>query len=359
MGITDVADFLSGAPTPPHGKHVNAALEVLQRTGALKGDHLTALGCHLAALPADLRCGKILVYGSVFGCLENALIIAGILSARSPFYSPPDKREESKSSRASFSHGNGDVIADFSAYCEWERMSKTCSRNEVRSWCNAHFLSPQTLAEIFSNRAQYLSTLKETGFVPLDYVDAQTDTAGLNLNNNNLPILRALVAGSLYPQMARIVWPEARWVASSSGAVSQDPEARTIKYFTQDAGRVFVHPGSVLFDAQSFSGQSNYISFFSSMTTSKSFIRDLTPFNVHILLMFCGTIEVDTAGRGILVDGWLRVKGWARIGILLSRLRGVLDELLQQKMEDPSIVLGRHELVQAVVRLVENNGMDN
>lgn len=61
-----------------------------------------------------------------------------------------------------------------------------------------------------------------------------------------------------------------------SGAVELDPEAKTIKYFNQENGRVFVHPSSTVFDAQTFPGHSVYMSYFNKMATSKVFIRDLT-----------------------------------------------------------------------------------
>lgn len=61
-----------------------------------------------------------------------------------------------------------------------------------------------------------------------------------------------------------------------TGAVEIDPEAKTIKYFNQENGRVFVHPSSTMFDAQGFPGHSVYMSYFTKMATSKVFIRDLT-----------------------------------------------------------------------------------
>jgi len=92
MGITDVPTFLAGALTPPDTLAVEGAVDMLRRMGALDGDTLTALGRHLSIIPADLRCGKLLVYGATFGCLEACLTIASILTMRSPFVSPQDKR---------------------------------------------------------------------------------------------------------------------------------------------------------------------------------------------------------------------------------------------------------------------------
>ncbi|KAJ9637746.1 putative ATP-dependent RNA helicase ucp12 [Coniosporium tulheliwenetii] len=222
MGVKNVAAFLAGALTPPESLAVEGAIELLGRMGAIDGEEMTALGRHLATIPADLRCGKLLIYGATFGCLEACLTIASILTVRSPFVSPQAKREESKAARSSFGAGQGDLIADLTAYTEWSALrSKGASRHELRAWCEQNFLSTQTLQDISTNRAQYLSSLKET-------------------------------AGAFNPQIARIELPDQKFAASVSGAVALDPEARTIKYFNQDNGRVFVHPSSTLFDAQAF-----------------------------------------------------------------------------------------------------------
>ncbi len=58
------------------------------------------------------------------------------------------------------------------------------------------------------------------------------------------------------------------------------------------------------------------------------------------------------------MDGWLRMRGWARIGVLVSRLRSMLDEVLARKIEDPGLDLSGDEVVGVVRRLVEKNGLD-
>jgi ATP-dependent RNA helicase DHX57 len=102
MGIKDVLQFLASALTPP--------------------ESLAALGRHLSMIPADLRCAKLMVYGALFGCLDASVIIAAILTVKSPFVSPQDKRDEAKSARSKYSDGHGDLIADLRAFEQWEEM---------------------------------------------------------------------------------------------------------------------------------------------------------------------------------------------------------------------------------------------
>ncbi|KAL8916886.1 MAG: hypothetical protein Q9208_008288 [Pyrenodesmia sp. 3 TL-2023] len=357
MGVHDVPAFLASALTPPESLAVEGAMNLLRRIGALESDELTALGRHLSMIPADLRCGKLMVYGATFGCFESCLTIAAILTARSPFVSPQDKRDESKAARSSFAPHQGDLLCDLRAYEGWSRMKSQTSFRDLRAWCERNFLSSQTLNDISTNRSQYLSSIQDAGFLPAGYNPGKH--ISLNAHNSNPALLRALIAGSFNPQIARIDFPDKKFAASSSGAIELDPEARTIKFFiNQDNGRVFVHPSSTLFDAQSFVGSSVYMSYFNKMATSKVFIRELTPFNAYTLLLFGGPIVLDTLGRGLVVDGWLRLRGWARIGVLVSRLRMMLDEVLARKIEDPGIDVTGSEVVGVVRRLVELDGMD-
>ncbi|KAF2806284.1 P-loop containing nucleoside triphosphate hydrolase protein [Mytilinidion resinicola] len=361
MGVADVPAFLAGALTPPDSTAVEGAIDLLRRMGALDGEDLTALGRHLAMIPADLRCSKLLVYGATFGCLEASLTIASILTLRSPFLSPKDKRDEAKAARAPFSQGQGDLIGDLRAYEQWASMrSKGVSPRELRFWCDENFLSTQTLFDITSNRSQYLSALKETDFLPHNYFSSPENNSktAYNAYNTSTPLLRALIAGSFQPQIARIELPDTKFAASVSGAVALDPESRAIKFFTQDAGRVFIHPSSTLFGAQTFPGDSRFLSYFSKMATSKVFIRECSPCNNLSMLLFGGKLEVDTAGRGVVVDEWVRLRGWARIGVLISRLRGMLDQVLAKKIDEPGMNVGGEEVVGLVRRLVEFDGLD-
>jgi ATP-dependent RNA helicase DHX57 len=268
MGIRDVPAFLSRTPTPPAAHAVEGAIRMLQRMAALDGEELTALGQQLAMIPADLRCGKLMVFGAIFGCLDDCVTIAAILSTRSPFLSPPDKRDMAKEAKMSFSHpGGGDLLTDLHAYQTWDRMmAERTPQRTVRSWCDENFLSYNTLSDIASTRSQYYSSLSEIGF------DTSSPTSP-----PSPALLRALTASAFTPQIARIQYPDKKFASSVSGAVELDPEARTIKYFNQENGRVFVHPSSTLFDTQGLrEGQAAFLSYFTLMATSKVFIRDLT-----------------------------------------------------------------------------------
>ena len=351
----NVEEFLSKTISPPDSRAVSGALKTLQRMGALEKDRLTGLGTYLAMIPADLRCAKLLIYGVLFDCVEPCLTIAAILTTKSPFVSPRGKRDEAKEARMSFSTSDGDLLLDCSAFEQWKELSSASRYRDVQDWCSSKFLSQPTLRDIDSTRRQLVDSLIEAGLLPVNY-SAEASASGRWKDNTML--LRALIAGALNPQIARIQMPDKKYIASMSGAKELDPDAKTIKYFNEENGRVFVHPSSVLFDAQGFSGNAAFVSYFTKMETSKTFVRDLTPLNAYALLLLGGPIEVDTSGQGVIVDGWLRLKGWARIGVLASRLRALLDDELRRRIDFPSDAGDGSGLFDLVRHLVELNGQD-
>lgn len=73
---------------PPHPDSLRASKIRLRDLGALTPDEkLTPLGYHLASLPVDVRIGKLMLFGSIFRCLDPALTIAASLAFKSPFVS--------------------------------------------------------------------------------------------------------------------------------------------------------------------------------------------------------------------------------------------------------------------------------
>ncbi|ERT02842.1 hypothetical protein HMPREF1624_01145 [Sporothrix schenckii ATCC 58251] len=374
MGIVDVAGFLARAPTPPEVAAVDGALTLLRRMGVLDGDRLTALGRQLAAIPADLRCGKLMVFGALFGCLHECVTVSAILSGRSPFVlPPPEKRELAKAARMRFTSptsGDGDLLTDLRAVLQWDQIVRDSNPygKASKAFCEDNFLAVQTLIDISSTRTQLYQSLAELG------IRRPTEAASGSTPPNHL-LLRALTAAAFTPQIARIQLPDQKFATSVSGTVAIDPEARTIRYFSRDHGRVFVHPSSTLFDSQGFAGRAAFLSYFSLISTSKVFIRDLTPFNAYTLLMFSGEIKLDTLGRGLTVDGWLNLRGWARIGVLVSRLRSMVDRLIARRLglgadeyeeeeknastdDKSSTEQVDRDVIKAVIKLIELDGMD-
>lgn len=360
MGIKDVRAFLAAAISPPATIAVENAIRLLYDMGAVVDDELTALGKHMSMIPADLRLAKLMIYGVLFGCLDSALTIAAVLSTKSPFFAPHNSREESRAARKAFApNEGGDVIADCRAWEEWDAKGRTMNHVARRAWCEANFLDHRALLDIASNRSQFLSSLRETGFIPL-IAGNQGLPPQLSKETHNDALLRAIIAGSFTPQLTRIQLPDQKYLSTNQGALAVDPEARTIKYFTLD-GRVFLHPSSTLFSAQNFPGDAGFMAYFNKMQTQKVFIRECTPVNAYAVLLLGGKVEVDMMGRGITVDGWIRLRAWGRIAVLVTRLRLMMDEALERLIDHPEEVLiakdGAREVIDTVKKLVIGGGV--
>ena len=362
MGKDNVADFLASTITPPDATAVEKALDLLRRMGALHENMLTALGQHMATIPADLRCSKLMILGLLFGCFDASLTAASILTVKPPFVSPQDKRNEANAARKSFGYGHnvGDLINDMHAFDSWNKLIlEHRPHREIRAWCDTNFLSERTLQDIALTRQQYIASLQETGFLPSS-TTASLPT--LNTNADSTPLLSALILASLSPQTLRILYPSTKYTPTSTGNLPLDPTAKSTQFFDENNSRVFIHPSSTLFSAHGYPGSPGFMSFWSKVATSKVFVRELCPAGTFATLLFAGAgIEVDKLGRGVVVDGWMRVRGWARIGVLVARLRGVIDERLRMWFERPESVwqgAGRGRIVGLVRRLVELDGLD-
>uniref|UniRef100_A0A8C1IR60 ATP-dependent RNA helicase TDRD9 n=1 Tax=Cyprinus carpio TaxID=7962 RepID=A0A8C1IR60_CYPCA len=84
LDMGDPRSVLSTALTPPNLNDIERTVLQLKQIGALSvqsnsqrqfDGELTFLGRVLAHLPVDLQLGKLIVFGHVFGCLEECLII--------------------------------------------------------------------------------------------------------------------------------------------------------------------------------------------------------------------------------------------------------------------------------------------
>lgn len=59
------------------------------------------------------------------------------------------------------------------------------------------------------------------------------------------------------------------------------------------------------------------------------------------------------------MSGQYKIRGWARIGILVSRLRRLLDEELRAAIDSPAEKdFAKSEVVRVVKWLIELNGQD-
>ncbi|RUP47115.1 P-loop containing nucleoside triphosphate hydrolase protein [Jimgerdemannia flammicorona] len=409
MGEKDVQRFLQKAINPPSTGALKTALQTLVDVGAIhdgSSSKLTALGKHMvrtntprvrvpislaqATIPADLRISKMLLFGAIFRCLDPILSVAAIMSVKSPFVSPMDKREEARAyvcifsttansalflwmrgAREAFSYARSDWLTDLKAFEAWDEQRKEGGSKAARSFCERNFLSNNTLLEISALRSQYFEALSLIGFASID-----GPSADRNANAHNLNLLKSIIFAGLYPNLIRIKMPDAKYDKMISGTVERDREAREIKFYTRNdpgrcqdtgercgvahdapLGRVFIHPSSILFHANNFSPP--FLVYFSRMATSKTFIHDGTEVPLYAILLFGGAVNVNHMGRGLEVGqgGWIKLRAWARIGVLVNQLRRLLDAILDSKIADPTVQVSSSLVVEAMLKLISGDGV--
>ena len=159
-------DLLALAMDPPDLRSIRRTVLALKEMGALlttargvqckeDGD-LTVLGEVVARLPVDVKLGKLVVLGHIFGVLEEAIIIASGLNGKSIFTSPFDRRVQSYKNKLHWAdRTHSDCFAILAAYQVWEMKKmkgefsgKDGVRDREGVWCKQSFLQRKQLVEM-------------------------------------------------------------------------------------------------------------------------------------------------------------------------------------------------------------------
>lgn len=382
MECKPVGGFMQTLLDPPDRKSIEAAAFSLQSIGAIEVNDggkysLTPMGIHLAGIPAPPVVGKILIMASILGCRHAGIAMAACMSVgRSPFLridsnkrpnrnrgDEPDPFEETKQKQILQERktmfqtvGNSDHAFLAATYIKWESLEKGAPRKQ---YCERMGLSIPGMNEVLQLANQFDSALRSIGY------HSSVET---NCNGNSWRIIRAVaVAGMAPANLVKVVRPAAAYLETAEGAKEKDGEARELKFFIRPGGsegaedprrneeRVFIHPSSANFSTGSYSCP--WLVFNSLVRTSKPFLRDVTECNAYALLLFGGPIEVQASKEIVVVDGWCQLGAHPRIGSLMGALRKRLDELLVQKINDPSFDIAASSEMDVIVKLIKTDGL--
>ncbi|KAM6460944.1 putative ATP-dependent RNA helicase DHX57 isoform 2-T2 [Liasis olivaceus] len=347
---------LSQLIEPPIAESINASKMRLQDIGALTSDeNLTPLGHHLASLPVDVRVGKLMLLGTIFRCLDPALTIAASRAHKSPFVSPWDKKEEAFKKKLEFSIGNSDYLAVLQAYKGWCRSSKESSQASY-TFCRQNFLSENVLQEMARLKRQFTELLSDIGFVKEGLrardIEQRFSQGGdgileatgeeANANAENVKLISAMLCAAMYPNVVQIKVPERKYQKTSKGAAKMNPKPQALLFTTKNQGYVHIHPSSVNYQTKHF--DSPYLVYHEMVKTSRIFVRDCSMVSVYPLILFGGGRVNMQLQKGVYVvsldDGWIHFVAASRqVAELVKELRSELDQLLQEKIKNPSMDL--------------------
>ncbi|XP_071441564.1 putative ATP-dependent RNA helicase DHX57 [Hetaerina americana] len=362
---------------PPSEESINNAMMRLQDIGAFDEDkQLTPLGQHLAALPVDVRIGKLMLFGAMFFCLDSALTIAACLSYKSPFVAPFAKKEEADLKKLEFATGNSDQLTVLKAYKAWTKASENGKYAGI-AFAKENYLSTRTLQTLVEMKLQLLELLVSIGFVPEGDVGFRQLKRGarsgvdrilsftgqeLNANGDNSKLLAAILCAALYPNVVKILTPEKLYARSTGGAIPRAPKPDELKFKTKEDGYVYIHPSSVNYSANDY--PSPYLVYHEKIKTSRVFIRECSMVPVLPLVLFTGSKLNVELNQGVFIisleDGWIKLSVERQIvAELLKTIRIELLKLLDEKIEDPSLNLVTHKngrkIISTIVSLMTND----
>jgi small subunit ribosomal protein S24e len=209
-----VEEVLAAAIEPPAPDRIEAAMSDLQMVGAIDDkQNLTPLGRVLLQLPVDVQVGRLVLYGSFFRCLDQALTLAALMTNREPFVSPIHLKAEAAAAKSSWSLPDfrSDSLAALRAYNAWWSMQSRGEYASANRFCSDNFLSKPTLLMIDRIKKQLLTSLHHVGVLdvsagggvePLGRGGSVAVPPELNVNGDSQPLLAALIAIASQPKFA-------------------------------------------------------------------------------------------------------------------------------------------------------------
>ena len=161
LGIYDFAnfDFIS----PPGKKGIIGAVDTLNMLGALESDNsLSKIGQMMCLFPLSPRQSRMIVEAVLYypESIEDVLIAAGFLSARSPFLFPDGQELEARKAHTAFRDPLGDFVSFLTVYRQYIQ-----AENQKR-FCERSYLDERIMAEIVNIKEQLELIVSDMG-VPI------------------------------------------------------------------------------------------------------------------------------------------------------------------------------------------------
>lgn len=349
--------FLSRALQPPSMVAVRSAIQCLQQLGALdEKENLLPLGKTLGKLAVHPRLGKMLVYGSLLGCVSPLLTVAAASCTRDPFLCPASKREEADSARAQFAVDSSvasDQLTVARAYEEWEMRS---ARGQAAQFCDSNFLSMAGMKLISGMRMQFQRTLAEVA--PPENWPSLVDKEMASR------LARSVMVAGLYPNVAH---SEQCRESKSKGGGKQSYRYR-FGFKAQDA-RVVVHPTSVISEKKLNQTGSYFLVFQEKVQTTQVFVRGCTLLPHFAVALFGGSLqqsrEAIPPSFGIPsdwilleVDRCLKFVMSRRAASLLLEFRRVVDKVMERWVSSRRRTESERRILECAIHLLDSTCRD-
>lgn len=326
----DVQEVLMSAIEPPDQARVRAALNNLERVGAIDfNGYLTSLGRILLQLPLDVSIGKMCLYGAIFRCLDPVLTLAAILTSRDPFISVMHLKKECDAIRDNWSPVvfRSDPISILNAFSQWNYLLSESGTRASR-FLQDNMLSRATMYQILQVKTNLFKSLQKTQV--LDVVRTSTQIVPryrrrmretdpeFNINASSTPLICSLISVALAPNFA--VRKGDRF------------------YRTEQEKSCMVHPSSVCHykyerdqqthmpkgtDILTFAEKSCNVSN-ASQTSAPTFLRGCSRVDPLGFMLF-GASDTRAIANGLECDSWLPVSGNCEVLDNVERIKWAMD----------------------------------
>lgn len=306
LKLGKIVPFLTKGITKPEEKALENALKTLVKIHALtEEEELTALGWHIARMPVDPHCAKMLIFAGLFSCVDPILTIAAALSYKDAFYFPLSKEQEVRKCKKNLDgNSQSDHLLLARAFSGWE---KACSNGAAagNSYCDENFLSKSVLNLLSGMRRQLAALLRDMGFVS----SSDPYHGASNYNSSNEKLVRAVLSAGLYPNVVKIRYKNSK------------PKPYCPRYIIESESggkKIHIHKSSVNFLRETFS--STWLVYHLKMATDKLYIFNSTPVSPYSLFFFGGQIQFkrEKDQDCIVVDDWIVFRCSQKIANLIG-----------------------------------------
>ncbi|KAG8519811.1 ATP-dependent RNA helicase DHX29, partial [Galemys pyrenaicus] len=320
-------NFLSKALDPPQLQVISNAMNLLRKIGAceLNEPKLTPLGQHLAALPVNVKIGKMLIFGAIFGCLDPVATLAAVMTEKSPFTTPIGRKDEADLAKSALAMADSDHLTIYNAYLGWKKARQEGGYRLEMAYCRRNFLNRTSLLTLEDVKQELIKLVKAAGFSSSTTSNSwEVNRTSQTLSFQEIALLKAVLAAGLYDNVGKIIYTKSVDVTEKLACIVETAQ-----------GKAQVHPSSVNRDLQTY----GWLLYQEKIRYARVYLRETTLITPFPVLLFGGDIEVQHREHLLSVDGWIYFQAPVKIAVIFKQLRVLIDSVLRKKLENPKMSL--------------------
>eukprot|EP01125_Pyxidicula_operculata_P017655 TRINITY_DN6217_c0_g1_i1.p1 TRINITY_DN6217_c0_g1~~TRINITY_DN6217_c0_g1_i1.p1 ORF type:complete len:1142 (+),score=298.97 TRINITY_DN6217_c0_g1_i1:1069-4494(+) len=154
IGIRNLLDF--DFMDPPPQENIQQSLYQLWVLGALDNTgELTPIGRKMVEFPLDPPLSKMLIMSEEFGCSNEVVTIAAMLSVPTVFYRPKEREEEADNCREKFMVPESDHLTLLNVYNQWKNNGFSSE------WCAENFVHSKAMKKVREIRQQLVEIMEK------------------------------------------------------------------------------------------------------------------------------------------------------------------------------------------------------